>query len=233
LVLTWPLVKSDSGFSGDQLGRFGAKFFSMPEAKIWPKLAVGMGETLLIAFVATFWAVLLAVIPAALAARGVGPSPLLAGTIRIVAAVIRSTPDLLLALMLASAIGLGPRPGAIALIIASLGFLIKNFADALEVVNRGPVEGLESTGAGWLGVRTLGVAPQAAPDFVGLSLYMLDVNLRASAILGAVGAGGIGYDLMQAVKFQYFDRLWPMMLAIALAVTMIDRLSSWVRERLA
>jgi len=118
------------------------------------------------------------------------------------------------------------------LFLTTVGFLVKTFAESLDVVDRKPVEGITAAGADWTGIRTIGAVPQALPDFVGLSLYSFDVNIRASAIIGALGAGGIGYDISQAVKLFQFDRLGLLIISIYLIVAAIDVASSQIRRRL-
>ncbi|MFX8906900.1 ABC transporter permease subunit, partial [Acinetobacter baumannii] len=96
--------------------------------------------------------------------------PLIGFVLKAIASVFRAVPDLLIALVLASALGLGNVPGVMALAIASVAYLVKAYADAFEVTHKNPVEGVAASGGDWLAQRTLGVVPQAAPDLVGLSL---------------------------------------------------------------
>jgi phosphonate transport system permease protein len=236
LALTWPLFGvAPQGLSESlgNMGRFLGRFARSPDFAYLPRLGGLLIETVLIAFVATTVAATVSLAVAFLAARNATPHPLVALTARGVASVMRSIPDLLLALLLASALGLGQVPGVLALAFATVGFLVKAYAEALETVDRRPIEGLAAHGAGWLGVRTLAIFPQAAPDLVGLTLYGLDSNVRAATILGFVGAGGIGYDLTKALRLFQFERLGLLLLSVYLMVTAIDRLSDALRRRLA
>jgi phosphonate transport system permease protein len=144
---------------------------------------------------------------------------------------MRALPDLVWALVFVSAVGLGPLPGVMALAFVTVGFMGKFFAENIEVVNQDPVEGVAAHGANWLQLSTFAHLPQAVPDFIGSTLYILDHNLRASAILGLVGAGGIGYDLVMAMRLFDYDRLLPIALAIYLVVTLLDRMSDQIRSR--
>ena len=213
------------------LFNFLKKLFVAPDFAYSPTLAQLTLETFLIAFVATIAACLLSFIPAFLAARNCTPHIVVSVALKGIASIVRAIPDLLLALVLASSIGLGNVPGVMALTITSVAYLVKAYAEALEVVSKNPVEGIAAAGGGWLAQRTLGVVPQAAPDLIGLSLYTMDSNLRSAAILGAVGAGGIGYDLAAAIRHFRFDRLGMMILSVYLSVSLVDALSSWIRRR--
>jgi phosphonate transport system permease protein len=119
-----------------------------------------------------------------------------------------------------------------ALALVTVGFMGKFFAEAIEVVDHKPVEGVAAHGAGWLQVRLFAMLPQALPDFIGTVMYILDHNLRAATILGLVGAGGIGYDLVMSMRLFQYDRLMLIALAIYLVVTLLDRLSDQLRSRI-
>ena len=108
----------------------------------------------------------------------------------------------------------------------------KFFAESIEVVDQRQVEGVVAQGASWLQLRTFAHFPQAFPDFVGTVMYVLDHNLRAAAILGLVGAGGIGYDLVMAMRMFDYDRLLPIALSIYIVVTLLDRASDHFRMRM-
>jgi phosphonate transport system permease protein len=144
---------------------------------------------------------------------------------------MRALPELVWALVFVSAVGLGPLPGVMALAFVTVGFMGKFFAESIEVVNDRPVEGVSAHGANWFQVRTFAHLPQAMPDFIGTTLYILDHNLRAAAILGLVGAGGIGYDMVMAMRLFDYDRLLLIAASIYLVVTMLDRLSDRFRMR--
>lgn len=236
LALTWPLFEfeiQNLGRAGENLVGFLRRFAVSPDLAYLGKLLALLGETLLIAAVASVAAIAVSLPTAFFAARNTSPHRLVSGPIRAVASVMRAIPDLLLALLLASALGLGNVPGVVALTFVSIGFLVKAFAESLEVVDAKPIEGVTAHGADWVAVRTIGVFPQAAPDIAGMSLYILDSNVRSATILGFVGAGGIGYDLTQAMRLFRFDRLGLLLVSIYLMVTLIDRLSDRLRRSIA
>lgn len=215
----------------DDLARFLARLFTTPEWEYLPQLAQKLLETVEIALLATVLATVASLPLGFLAARNATPHPWLAALLRDVLAFFRALPELVWALVFVSAVGLGPFPGVLAITMVSIGFMAKFFAEALEVVGNGAVEGVQAHGAGWFQVRYFAMLPQALPDFVGTVLYVLDHNVRAATVLGIVGAGGIGFDLVNAIRYFEFERLLMIVLAIYLAVTLIDRWSSWVRDR--
>lgn len=235
LVAVLPLLRLDTeklGSATGRLGAFVAKMASPQDVSYWPKLSGLLAESLGIAFVSVVFAIVPSIILGFMAARNATPAPWLAGGIKGVSAIGRAVPDLVLALLLSSSIGLGPPAAIAALTISATVFLIKAFAEAIETVDPKPAEGVVAAGADWLGTRTIGLFPAAAPDLIGLSLYQYDALIRSAAILGAVGAGGIGYDLSQAIRLQQFDRLASILIAIYLVVSLIDIFSARVRRKL-
>jgi phosphonate transport system permease protein len=211
---------------------FLAQLLVMPDWSYLPELAARLLETIQITLLATSIALLFSLPLAVLAASNATPHPLVGWLLRGLLSLIRALPDLLWALLFVSALGLGALPGVLALAMVTIGLLAKLYAESIEVVKRGPVEGVRACGAGWLQVRLYAMLPEAAPDLIGTTLYMLDHNLRAATILGFVGAGGVGYDLITAIRLFQYDRLILMILAIYLLVTGLDRLSSVLRRRI-
>lgn len=214
------------------LGSFLVKFFVQPDFGYLPTLLGLTVETFFIAFVASVGAAAISLPLSLLAARNCNPNPWIRGIVKTIAAGARAIPDLLLALILVSALGIGKAPGIVALAVATIAYLVKAYAEVLEVVSQGPVEGIAAAGGSPFAQRICGVVPQAGPDLVGLSLYGLDSNLRSASILGAIGAGGIGYDLAAAIRHFRYDRLGEMILSIYLSVWLVDALSSWARRKL-
>jgi phosphonate transport system permease protein len=145
---------------------------------------------------------------------------------------VRAVPELILAVVFVAALGLGPVAGTCALAIASVGFLAKLVADSVEEIDPGPMEAVRSVGGGWWKVLFSAVIPQAMPSMVGSSLYMFDVNIRTSTILGIVGAGGIGFLLFESIRTVNFDVTGAIVLIIFVIVYTIERLSGWIRSRL-
>lgn len=192
-------------------------------------LTSGMIESLQIAIVATVIGVLLSLPLGLAAARNLSPSPL-AWTARGLIALFRSLHPVIVAILFVKAVGFGALAGMLALIVASLGFLSKLVADAIEEMSMSPVEAVRATGSPFLSMIIMAVMPQVMPRFVGFSAYQLDSNLRNSALVGLVGGGGIGATLFTA--FQRFDYDFVLTIVIAIiAVIMIGEiLSGWMRR---
>lgn len=142
----------------------------------------------------------------------------------------RAIDSLILALFFVSAVGLGPFPGTLALAIHSVGMLAKLFADAIEAVDRGPIEALESAGAGKLATIRWAVWPQVAPHFISFFLFRFELNIRVAVVLGLVGAGGIGFLLTQYMRLFQYQKVATVILVILVLVMTVDYFSSKLRR---
>ncbi|MBX9921522.1 MAG: ABC transporter permease subunit, partial [Mycolicibacterium frederiksbergense] len=145
---------------------------------------------------------------------------------------VRAVPELILAVVFVAALGLGPIAGTCALAIGSVGFLAKLVADAVEEIDPGPMEAVRSVGGGWWKTLFSAVIPQSMPALVGSSLYLFDVNIRTSTVLGIVGAGGVGFLLFESIRTLNFDVAGAIVIIIFVIVYSIERLSGWIRSRL-
>jgi phosphonate transport system permease protein len=194
----------------------------------WPAL-----ETVDIAIFGTLGGVILALPLAVLAADNVSPSRVLYYLARGVIGLARAVPDLVWALLFVTAVGLGPFPGALALSVHSIGMLGRLFAETIEHMDMAPIDALTLTGARRMQVFSHGVVPSILPSLAGIALYRLDENIRSSLVLGFVGAGGIGFELLSAMSlFQY--RLVSLYLIVTFVlVVAAERLSALIRARLA
>ena len=210
---------------------FVGNILVMPEWAYLPELGKKMLETIEMTFLATSIALIVSLPIGFLAAKNTSPHPMVFHTSRLLLALMRALPELVWALVFVSALGLGPLPGVMALAFVTIGFMGKFFAESIEVVDHRPVEGVAAHGVGWLQLRTFAYLPQALPDLIGTTAYILDHNLRAAAILGLVGAGGIGYDLVMAMRLFDYDRLLLIALAIYIVVTLLDRVSDLCRAK--
>lgn len=196
------------------------------------ELFIAAAQTVAIGVVSTAIGVVLSIPVGILAARNVTPHPAVYWMARGWILVVRAVPELILAVVFVAALGLGPIAGTCALAIASIGFLAKLVADSVEEIDSGPMEAVRSVGGGWWKTLTSAVIPQAVPSMVGSSLYMFDVNVRTSTILGIVGAGGIGFLLFESIRTLNFDVAGAIVLVIFVIVYAIERLSGWIRSRL-
>lgn len=149
-----------------------------------------------------------------------------------VLAVFRTVPEIVWALIFVFMVGLGPFPGVLALGVHTGGVLGKLFAEVLEDVDPHPVEALQSTGASRIRILLYGILPQAAPQFVSYALYRWEVNIRAAAVLGFVGAGGLGQQIYVAISLFHEHHLLTLIGAVYVMVTLVDALSAYLRSRL-
>jgi phosphonate transport system permease protein len=235
LWLTAPVVEVDFVHLFGSLGRmiaFTGQMFVTPDWSYVPQLLAKMLETIEMTVLGTAIAIVVSLPLGLLAARNATPHPVVYRVTRDLLSLMRALPELVWALVFVSAVGLGPLPGVMALAFVTVGFMGKFFAESIEVVDHKAVEGVRAHGAGWLQVRLFAMLPQALPDFVGTVMYILDHNLRAAAILGLVGAGGIGYDLVMSMRLFQYDRLLLIALSIYLVVTALDRASDRLRSRI-
>jgi phosphonate transport system permease protein len=195
---------------------------------VWPTV-----ETIDIALFGTVCGVVLAVPFAVMAARNVTPSRFLYGFARSVIALTRAVPDLIWALLFVTAVGLGPFPGALALSVHSIGMLGRLFAEIIEDMDMGPVEALTLTGAGRVQVFSQAVVPSLLPSLLGITLYRFDENLRSSLVLGFVGAGGLGFQMLTAMNLFQYQSVSTLLIVTFLLVIGAERASAALRRSMA
>ena len=191
-----------------------------------------LGETLLMAYVGTVLGAAGAFFLSFLAAANVAPSRWLRILVRRFCEVCRTVPGLVFALMFVIAFGLGPMAGVLAVAIHTLGALGKLFAEVVENIDMKPVEGISSTGAAWHVAMRFGALPQTISNFVSYALLRFEINVREAAVLGFVGAGGIGQDLFEAIRKFYYSDVSAILVMILVTVAIIDTLTARVRHRL-
>jgi phosphonate transport system permease protein len=189
-------------------------------------------QTLGMAFLGTLLAVLAALPLGALGARNVVPRRLVHFGLRRGLDALRGVDALIWALVFVHVVGLGPLAGVMALAMSDVGTLAKLFAEALENVDRGPVEGVRAAGAGRLETFRYGMLPQVLPVMASHALYFFESNTRSASVLGVVGAGGIGYHLVERIRMNNWDEVAFLVLMILVTVTLIDAASRAVRLRL-
>lgn len=188
-------------------------------------------ETVLMGFAATFLALIFAIPTAYLASRNVAPARWIYLVARGFILGMRALPDLIVAVIFVAALGLGPKPGVLALTIGLYAFATKLFADSIEEAKEGPRDGIRATGAGRLQEAVTGVTPQVMPAILGNALYLLDVSIRSSTVLGIVGGGGIGFALLGAARLLEWEMLGGLLLIIFAFVYAIELLAGWVRKQ--
>ncbi len=144
---------------------------------------------------------------------------------------LRTIPEMVWALIFVFLVGLGPFPGVLALGVHTGGVLGKLFGEVLEDVDQQPIESLQSTGAGRLQILFYGILPQVLPQFISYTLYRWEVNIRVAAVLGFVGAGGLGQRIHIAISLFLENQLLTLIIAIYILVTLVDYLSAYLRRR--
>ncbi len=191
----------------------------------------GFVESIQIALVATLLGVVLSLILGILAARNVVPRAVyLVG--RAIISIARSFHPVIVAIIFVKAVGFGPFAGILTLVIYSIGFVGKLMAEAIEEIDPGQVEAVRASGAGFFKVLAYAVFPQVLPRQVGLSIYQLDSNLRASAIVGIVGAGGIGGTLMNSFRRFDYDFSLAILIVMIVIILISEALSGRIRGAL-
>lgn len=202
-----------------------------PDWSVLPTVAGAIGETVQIAFAGTALGFLLA-LPAALAASPIVAGPAVAAAIRLLLALIRTVPALLWAIVFVVAVGLGPAAGTLGVAMYTLGYLGKLYAEAFDGVDPEVLEAVRGTGVGRLQLARYAILPETANNLVSQLLFMFEYNVRASSILGFVGAGGIGYYLLGYLQTLRYASLTAALLVTLVVVILIDQASATLRTRL-
>ena len=202
-----------------------------PDFSNFSTLAKSMFETIEIAFLGTLLAILLSIPIGLFSARNFGPNLPLFYFCRAITVFFRAIPEFIIAMILVIAVGFGAVPGIVALGFHTMGFLAKFYAEAIEHVNTGPMEALESMGASRMQVLSFSIVPQILPSFVGNNMYILDRNIRMATMLGIVGAGGIGYQLQSSFRMFEYQEVSAIIIMIFFTIFIIDIISSYIRRK--
>jgi phosphonate transport system permease protein len=214
---------SYTNFSGD-VGEWYWNFFG------WLKL---LFDTVLIAYLATFAGTVGAGLLAFVATENLAPNSGVRWCAKRLMEFCRTVPDLVFALLFVGAFGLGPLAGLLAIGIHSFGTLGKQFTEVLENIDMNPVEGVRSTGGRFVDVVRFAALPQVLPNLASYTLLRFEINVRASSIVGFVGAGGIGQDLFVAIRKFYYTDVSAILLMIIVAVSILDVVTERIRHRLS
>ncbi|MGZ3441292.1 MAG: phosphonate ABC transporter, permease protein PhnE, partial [Polyangia bacterium] len=233
-ALAWSFSAERLGFGKLYSGRaamFGfVRGMFPPDVGIVPAVIESTIVTVQLALIGTVLAVPLALILGFLAAENVVGSRLARGLIRVGLNFNRSIDTLIVALILVSAVGLGPLPGVIALALNSIGGLGKPFYETIETLDPRPVEAMRSVGATRLQVLRWGIWPQFAPYFISIVLFRFELNVRVSTVLGLVGAGGIGFLLITFMRGAEYDKVTVVIASIVILVMALDAISTRLRK---
>ncbi len=208
-----------------------AEFFP-PNWGFVPRTVEPMIETFAMAVLAGLMGCALALPVAFLASRVTAPGPITYAIDRGLMSVVRALPDILYALVFVAALGIGPLPGILALIFFNVGVVAKLLSETIDGIDQGPIEAARASGANRLQTVRWAVLPQVLPNYVAYSLYAFELNVRASFVIGIVGAGGIGNLLNAERRFFNYDNLTVIVIEIFVFVMLIEFVSIWLRRRL-
>ena len=189
-------------------------------------------ETFNMALLATMTGSILALFLSFLAAKNTSPNSLLFFSIRRMLEFFRGVPEIIFAILFVWVLGIGPLAGIIAITIHTTGSLGKLFSEVYENSNNRPIEALKASGGNWLSEMKFGLLPQVLPNLISYALLRFEINIRASTILGFVGAGGIGQELYLVINFNYYEEVSAIILLIILTVISIDLLSGHIRKNI-
>ena len=220
------LFSNSSKYFADILGRMIPPDFSNFES-----LFFSMLETIEIAILGTFLAIVISIPIALFSARNLAPNFFIFLIARTITIFFRAIPEFIMAMILVIAIGFGAMPGVLALGLHTMGFLAKFYAEDIEHVNKGPIEALKSSGASKRQVIAFAIIPQIIPSFIANNLYILDRNVRMATMLGIVGAGGIGYELQSSFRMFEYQRVSAIIIIIFITIFLIDHISSFIRSK--
>ncbi|GGH34451.1 phosphonate ABC transporter, permease protein PhnE [Microbacterium album] len=234
LALSGATVGADTGRLFGNLDRAGNVIGRMlsPDWSFLPSVLPALRETVQMAIAGTALGTALALPVSFLATTTVSGSRVVTSAVRAVLNIIRTIPDVLVASLLVALVSIGPFTGMLAITVFTFGFISKLFYEAIDTIHHGPVESLASVGATRPQIAVHAVLPQIMPNVVSYTLYVLEINVRASIVLGMVGAGGVGVPLQSAMGLTRYDRVAVIVIAVFAVVLVIDAVSAWARRRM-
>ncbi|NEZ03161.1 phosphonate ABC transporter, permease protein PhnE [Wenzhouxiangella sp. XN201] len=225
------------GFSPDRLGKLPAQmvevlgfFWPADMAYGWDRVMPAIAESIQIAWIGTIIGALFSLPLALLGARTLFPK--LARGVKLISAITRAFPEILLAIYFVPIVGLGPFGGALAIGISSIGMLTKLGAEVVDSLDHGPIEAVEAAGGSRILALRFAVLPQVLPEIIAHWLFRFELNIRASAVLGVVGAGGVGGVLLNTLRYRHFDKAAAVLVLTILIVLVIDMVSGEIRRRI-
>jgi phosphonate transport system permease protein len=203
-----------------------------PDFSRWQNWVKPLVDTLAMSIAGTALAVVISLPLALLAAPNISPNALVYHVCRIVLSALRSVPEIIMGIIFVAAVGFGALPGVLALALHSVGMVGKFYAEAIEHVDPKPLEAARASGASSFQVITHAVLPQVLPQLADITIYRWEYHFRASAVLGIVGAGGIGFELIAALRIIRYDQVAAILLTILMCVIVVDWLGAWLRKQL-
>jgi phosphonate transport system permease protein len=209
----------------------GSRMWPIDWSHFWPSVWPALIETMHIAALSTLLGLMMGIPIGFLAARNATPLPWLNGIARFILVATRSISTLIWALFFVTMFGPGALAGTLAIAFHSIGFIGKMFSEGVEEANKGSIEALQATGATRMQQIIMGYWPQVLPTFWSIALFRWDINVRESAVLGLVGAGGIGMVLNSAIDLIQWRRVALVLLTIFVVVILIETIVTQIRKR--
>ncbi len=226
LEVDWPRIAQGFDRAGNLFGRMFPPDFSR-----WELLLKGIGESVQMAFAASFFGMVLAVPIGLCAARNLAPKPIYLAA-RGIIVITRTFHEVIIAIIFVKIFGFGPLAGMLTLVVASVSFISKMLAEDIENMNPGSMEAVRATGASFPKFLIYAITPQILPRYLGVSIYRLDANLRHSTVVGIVGAGGIGQVLQASFNRYDYDFSLAILITIVALVFIGEFFSAWIRSKL-
>jgi phosphonate transport system permease protein len=203
-----------------------------PDFGRWQSWMRPLLDTLAMSIAGTALAVILSLPLALLAASNTTPNGLIYHVARTLLAALRSVPEIILGILFVAAVGFGALPGVLALALHSVGMVAKFYSEAIEHVDPKPLEAASAAGGSRMQVISHAVIPQVLPQLADITIYRWEYHFRASAVLGIVGAGGIGFELMAALRLIKYDEVAAILLCILACVVIVDGIGAKLRQKL-
>ena len=217
----------------------GSFKYNYPEGRYYvtdtfyiPEYFYKMMETVNIAVFSTLIGLVFGFGLSFLAARNMMPNLWIRGLVKRIMEVLRAFPEVVIAGFFLAILSIGPIPAIIAVAIHTVGALGKLYYEVVENVDMKPDEGLRASGANWIERVRFGIVPQVLPNFVSYALLRMEINVRASTIIGAVGGGGIGELLRLSISQSHEAKTLAIMILLFVTIIAVDQLSAWLRKRL-
>lgn len=233
LIAAWYVGLLDYAKLADGMPAIGKLFSEAmpPDFTDWRNWIKPLFDTLAMSIAGTALAIGLSLPIAVLAARNTSPNLLTYQIARSLLNALRSVPELIMGIVFVAAVGFGALPGVLALGLHSVGMIGKFFAEAIEHADSGPIEAARSAGGSKLQIILHGVLPQVLPQMADTAVYRWEYNFRASTVMGMVGAGGIGFELMGSLRIMQYQEVSAILIVILLMVTLVDGFSSHLRGK--
>ncbi|CAK1233280.1 phosphonate ABC transporter, permease protein PhnE [Fructobacillus evanidus] len=231
-LMSGMMTGAGQNFSWDQFFDLWVKM-SNPDWSYLPAIMSPIAQTIQMALVGTLIGGVAAIPVSLLAAGNIVKNPYVRGLVRFLMNLTRSLPEMLLAALFVAVVGIGAFSGVCALAVFSFGMVFKLLYEAIETIDEGPLDAMKAAGANSIQIIVFAVFPQVFNQFLSFFLYTLEINVRASTVLGYLGAGGIGLYLNTTLEMFRYDRTAVVILSILVVVVIVDTISNQLREALA